>query len=458
MQAFAESAPLFLRCFAAARSGGSAPPSRPAVSPPGLLAPLLRRPVAIFGGGVSGQAAGDLLDCLGASSEVFDEKAGAGASQRFECSQARQHRLVVFSPGFTADHAWLQTAREAGCTCMGELDFASLFWRGRLVAITGTNGKTTLTEFLAHALCAGGEAAFAVGNVGFPFSRLPLRTQAADAVAVCEVSSFQAETLRHFRADATLWTNFAEDHLERHRGLEDYFSAKWNLVDHTCAGPVFAGSSVQRFAGEFGRCLPPEACIATEGAAPDARLGGTPFALYPYRENFLLALAWWRHTGRPEDALYEAARSFRPGRHRLALAGEFRGVSFWNDSKATNFHAVEAALTTFSAPVHLILGGRSKGGDLRAFVGRIAGKSRHLWLIGETRAALAGLCAAGRIPHTVCASLEEAVRGAAAAARPGEHVVLSPAFASFDMFRSYADRGDQFEKLVKDLGATSIFQ
>jgi UDP-N-acetylmuramoylalanine--D-glutamate ligase len=457
MPTCAEFAAPFRLGFAAATSGGPAPASRPAVSPPGLLAPLLRRPVAIFGGGLSGQAAGELLGLLGARSEIFDEKAAAGATQRFDRVEAGRHRLVVFSPGFAPDHAWLQTARAAGCTCLGELDFASLFWRGRLVAITGTNGKTTLTEFLTHALGLGGETAFAVGNVGFPFSRLPLQTPAA-AVAVCEVSSFQAETLRHFRADAALWTNFAEDHLERHAGLEGYFAAKWNLVDHTCAGAVFAGSSVQRFARRFGRRLPPEACIATEDAAPDARLGGTPFALYPHYENFLLALAWWRHTGRPEAALYAATRSFRLGRHRLALVGGFRGVSFWNDSKATNFHAVEAALATFSAPVHLILGGRSKGGDLRAFVSRIAGKSRNLWLIGETRAPLAELCAAGRIPHTVCASLEEAVRGAAAAARPGEHVVLSPAFASFDMFRSYADRGDQFERLVAGLGATSIFQ
>ena len=187
-----------------------------------------------------------------------------------------------------------------------------------------------------------------MGNVGFPFSRLLLETAAADAIAVCEVSSFQAETLRHFRADAALWTNFAEDHLERHPGLQAYFAAKWNLVDHTGPGAVFAGSSVARFAREFGRRLPPEACVATEDAAPDARLDGTPFARHPQRENFLLALAWWRRTGRPEAALYAAARSFRLGRHRLALVGELRGVSFWNDSKATNFHAVEAALADVS--------------------------------------------------------------------------------------------------------------
>ncbi len=455
MPARVKSAVFFRAATAAGESGGGAAAG---AALPAVLAPLLRQPVAVFGGGVSGQAVYGLLGSLGIRSEIFDRNAGAGCAQEFDRARAGGYRLVVFSPGFRPDHAWLRTARTAGCTCLGELDFASLFWPGRLVAVTGTNGKTTLTEFLAQALTLAGESAVAVGNIGFPFSRLVLQPPAAGAIAVCEVSSFQAETLIHFRADATLWTNFAEDHLERHAGMNDYFAAKWNLVSHTTPGSVFAGSSVQRFAREAGRRLPPEAWIATEGAAPDASLEATAFARYPQFENFQLAQAWWRHSGRPEAALYAAARTFRPGRHRLAAVGELRGVTFWNDSKATNFHAVEAALATFSSPVHLILGGRAKGGDLRAFVSRIAGQSRHLWLIGETRLQLAGLCDANRIPHTVCASLEEAVRGAAAAARPGEAVVLSPAFASFDQFRSYVDRGDQFERLVAALGATAIFQ
>jgi UDP-N-acetylmuramoylalanine--D-glutamate ligase len=423
-----------------------------------LLAPLLGAPAAVFGGGVSGLAVRDVLARIGARGEIFDEKSGAGMARTFGRAEAQRHRLVVFSPGFAPDHAWLQAARAAGCTCLGELDFASLFWRGRILAITGTNGKTTLTEFLTHALGAAGEEAFAVGNVGFPFSRLALQACAAEATAVCEVSSFQAETLQHFHADATLWTNFAEDHLERHAGLKGYFAAKWNLVARTRPGEFFAGSSVARFAQLSGRPLTPEACITTEGAAPDARLNGTPFASYPQRENFQLALAWWLHTGRSEPPLHAAARSFQVGRHRLARVGEHRGVSFWNDSKATNFHAVEAALATFSLPVHLVLGGRAKGGDLGAFVSRIAPKCRHLWLIGETRPSLAALCTAAGVPHTVCDSLDEAVRRAASVARPGEAVVLSPAFASFDMFRSYADRGDQFERLVAGLGETAIFQ
>jgi UDP-N-acetylmuramoylalanine--D-glutamate ligase len=428
--------------------------------PPDFLVPLLARPVAILGGGVSGQAVRELLALLGAREEIFDEQHGIGMARSFTLAVAKRHPLVVFSPGFSPGHAWLQTARAAGCTCLGELDFASLFWRGRIIAITGTNGKTTLTEFLTHALTASGEDAYAVGNVGFPFSRLLTikRAPGEDSVALCEVSSFQAETLGHFRADAALWTNFAEDHLERHPGLAAYFAAKWNLIARTRAGAVFAGTSVQRFAREFGRKLPPEAGVSSEGAAPDPQLEGTIFARYPQHENFLLARAWWRHDGRSEGALYAAARTFTLGRHRLTRIGELQRVSFWNDSKATNFHAVEAALATFAAPVHLIAGGRAKGGDLLAFIQRIAGRTKHVWLIGETRTVLAAFCAAQHVPHTVCGTLEKAVHGANAAARPGDNIVLSPGFASFDMFRGYADRGIQFEKLVSNLGATSTFQ
>lgn len=426
---------------------------------PDLLAPLLDRPVAVFGGGVSGAGVRELLAAAGIAGEIYDAK-----GVEFTAAAARRHGLVVFSPGFAPGHDWLARARAAGLECLGELDFASRFWRGRIVAITGTNGKTTLTEFLTHALRSVGCSADATGNIGHPLSRLAAekRGGAKDAIAVCEVSSFQAETLRHLEADATLWTNFAEDHLERHPGLENYFAAKWNLVTRTrtrrAAGRpseqcVFLGTSVQRFAQKFDRSLADTVPVATEGQPADPQLAGTVFADYPQRENFLLAAAWWRAAGHDVAALHRAARTFRLGRHRLARVAEQAGVTFWNDSKATNFHAVEAALAGFARPVVAILGGKPKGGDLAGFVHRIAPRVRHALLIGQTSAELAFHCAAFRVAHTKCGSLAEAVRRAAEIAVPGEHVLLSPGFASFDMFRGYEDRGDQFERLVHELGA-----
>ncbi|MBL9215119.1 MAG: UDP-N-acetylmuramoyl-L-alanine--D-glutamate ligase [Opitutaceae bacterium] len=419
-------------------------------TPPASIAVLLQRPVAVFGAGVSGQGVLALLAAIGAPGTLYDERA-EGAVRAFSPNRAATHGLVVYSPGFAPEHAWLAAARAAGCTCLGELDFASLFWRGELLAVTGTNGKTTLTEFLAHALGTAGRRARAAGNVGYPFSRFVVEQTEHVDVAVVEVSSFQAETLEYLQPTGLIWTNFAEDHLERHPGLAAYFSAKWRLLERTPPESVFVGSSVQRYARETGHRLPAPGVVATEGRPADPRLAGTAFAGYPQYENFLLAAAWWRRRGLPESALYAAARSFPLGRHRLARVGEKRGVAFWNDSKATNFHAVEAALATFAAPVLWIGGGKAKGGDLAGFVRRIAPKVRHAFLIGETQPELARLCREHRVPATPCGSLEDAVRGAFAKAAAGEHVLLSPGFASFDMFRGYDDRGRQFENLVENL-------
>lgn len=428
-----------------------------ALSLPELLKPLIVQPVAVFGGGVSGQAVLTLLKKLGASGELYDERQ-SDARRDFSAAQAKAHRLVVFSPGFPLDHTWLRTARAGGCTCLGELDFAGLFWRGTVVAITGTNGKTTLTEFLTHALIQVGRSARATGNVGFPFSQLVADTDGGvfDDVAVCEISSFQAETLLHFRADSALWTNVAEDHLERHPSMRAYFEAKWRLFDRTVGGVMLAGSSVQRFAAEFGRVLPVEAAIATEGQPADVLLAGTVFDHYPQRENFLLAAAWWQRAGLAEADLYAAAHSFKLGRHRLARVAVRGGVSYWNDSKATNFHAVEGALAFFTGPVLLILGGKSKGGDVPGFVSRIAPRTKHAFLIGDTQDMLAQACSRFAVPHSLCAGLDEAVQRAAQTAANSDHVLLSPGFSSFDLFRNYEDRGNQFEQAVNKLGATSF--
>src|SRR5208283_1591993 len=177
---------------------------------PEFLSSRLGRPVAVMGAGVSGDGTLRLLSRLGAKAVVYDKR-----GCEFTAERAREHGLVVFSPGFPLLHPWLECARKAGCICMAEIDFASVFWLGRIVAVTGTNGKTTLTEFLAHALGAAGIRARAAGNIGLPLTQLVAEEGggAPQAIAVCEVSSFQAEPLGHFRADASLWTNFAEDHL-----------------------------------------------------------------------------------------------------------------------------------------------------------------------------------------------------------------------------------------------------
>lgn len=424
---------------------------------PEFLKPLLLEPVAVLGAGVSGRAAVALVERLGGTANLIDAAGGEGVTAEYR-PPVTGRGLVVVSPGFAPSHPWVVAARAAGQVCLGELDFASLFWRGSLVAVTGTNGKTTLTSFLAHAARSAGIDAYAAGNIGTALSAIVVERGggAPDSLAVCEVSSFQAETLRYLRADAALWTNFAEDHLERHGSMEAYFLAKWRLLERAVGGDVFAGPSVAAAAAKFGQNLPESAIVTDAHDTGDLLLRGTAFGEAPQRENFLLAAAWWRAAGLREPLLYAAAQTFRLPRHRLAKVAEHDGVGWWDDSKATNFHAAEAALERFGAPVILIAGGKSKGGDVAGFVTRIATKVKFAYLIGETRSVLATLLGAAGVAHRVCSDLTEAVTLAAAAARPGDQVVLSPGFSSLDQFSGYAERGEQFQRQVAELGVQPL--
>ncbi len=416
-------------------------------APPFLLS-LLEAPVAVLGDGVSGRAAAKLVNKLGAEVVIYDQRVGDGVDQEFDPGA---HKLLVTSPGFELGHSWVMAGRSAGLVCLTEIDFAALFWRGEVVAVTGTNGKTTVTEFLSFALTTAGKDASAVGNVGNAFSEVVAKRDggAPDSIAICEVSSFQAEALHHFRADAAIWTNFAEDHLERHASMQGYFMAKWRLFERAIGGQVFAGSSVARAAEHFGQSLPEAAIVDTEESAGDILLRGTVFDTHPQRENFLLTAAWWRAAGLREPALYAAAQNYVIGPHRLTRIGEFDGAVWWDDSKATNFHATEAALSQFGGKVVLIAGGKSKGGDIEAFVSRIQSRLKHVLLIGETRNILATLFGAAGVPHTGCADLAAAVRGAMAVSDSGDDVLLSPGFSSLDQFSGYAERGESFVQLLK---------
>jgi len=429
---------------------------------PEFLRSRLEQPVAILGAGPSGRAVLELLGALGVEGMVYDEAPGpaTGDAPRFSAALAERHRLAVFSPAFSPRHPWIVIAQAAGVLCLGEVDFASILWRGRVIAVTGTNGKTSLSGLITHALKGMGRDATATRNREYPFSKLVAERSggAPDSMAICEVSSFQAETLGYFRADAALWTNFAEDHLDRHPSLQAYFLAKWRLFERAVGGDVFAGTSVQRWASQFGQTLPLNAFVATEDQPGDVLLRQTVFDTYPQRENFLLAAAWWRAEGLRESALYAAAQSFRVGPHRLACMGERAGRVWWNDSKATNFHAVEGALHQFRQPVWIILGGKSKGGDVAGFVGRIAPKVRHACLMGEAEPALAAACQHLGVPYTAAGSLARAVNEAAARTAPGDSILLSPGFSSLDQFHGFDDRGQQFEHLVGELNSPPVFR
>ncbi|MGE9292397.1 MAG: UDP-N-acetylmuramoyl-L-alanine--D-glutamate ligase [Puniceicoccales bacterium] len=418
---------------------------------PDLLKPLLDRPAAIFGAGVSGAAAGDLLRSQGSLYEVYDERGGQYAHRKFGAKEAARHGLVVHSPGFPPSHPWFEAARKAGCLVLGELDFASLFWGGGCIAVTGTNGKTTVTEFLAYAFKRAGNKAVAVGNIGYPMSRLFELSNHEGALAVCEVSSYQSECLKYFRPQSLIWTNFEEDHLDRYTSMEEYFEAKWRLVDQLARPSLVVGESVVRWAEKFGKTLP----SFTRVVRREDKLGGppatSPFQSYPQQENYRLVRAFWEKEGMNLNALEASASQFRLPRHRLQLVSEWGGVEYWNDSKATNYASALAALKTFKDPVCWIGGGKSKGGDLQVFAQAVAGQIDSAILIGETAPVLAEQMAAAKVPCQVCKTLPEAVAATRNRVKTPGVVLLSPGFSSLDMFENYTQRGFAFEQAVLSL-------
>lgn len=413
---------------------------------------LLKGTVAIFGHGVSGRAAARLLERLGVKYVFFDENSSTGTERSFSPEDGKRYSLVIYSPAFGAHHQWLQRAREAGCECLAEIDFASCFWQGRLIAITGTNGKTTLSEFLAYALKRFHIDAYATGNNQFALSKLCAVNDAQEAVAICEVSSFQASSLRYFRPEALLWTNFHEDHLDWHSSVEEYFSAKWNLVQRLSNGIFLAGVSVAETACNLGYGLPEAMRIVTPQEGESWWLPeGSVFTSYPQRENLSLARVFWELEGLPEPALRASAERFPGRRHRLMKVTELGGVGFWNDSKGTNFSASLAAINDFHQSLIWIGGGKDKGGSVEHFGREVANRVKSGVLIGETAPKLASAFARAGKRAECFSDLQEAVASAYRSADVGDAILFSPGFSSYDMFEDFEDRGTCYERAVLSL-------
>ncbi|EDY80418.1 UDP-N-acetylmuramoylalanine--D-glutamate ligase [Verrucomicrobiia bacterium DG1235] len=418
---------------------------------PDWLKTRLDAPVAIFGRASSGQAANNLLESFGCECHVFDQGHEDEAWRSFGAEKAQQYKLVVCSPGFSADHPWLVAARSVGCEVVPELDLGASLWRGPIVVITGTNGKTTLTEFITSAFSSAGIEAYACGNIGRPISSLVADDCNLEAIAVCEVSSFQAEITKRLHADSLLWTNFDEDHLDRHKSLESYFKCKYTLTQLQRGDVFLFDESVKEFGERFNYAIPDEGLIDSSLDALELGVAGTVFETLPERNTYLIARALWLRMGLDEGELIEAANNFKKSPHRMELIVNQDGISYWDDSKSTNFHAVYGALKRFENPVVWIGGGKNKGGDLPRFVARVASSISSAHLIGETSAELAAAFEEHGVPVRVYEDLEEAVAGANAMAESGSNILLSPGFASLDMFEGYSQRGEAFRRAISHL-------
>jgi len=373
--------------------------------------------------------------------------------------------LVVPSPGVPADGPLLTAAMVRGIPIVSEVELASRYLDIPFLAVTGTNGKSTTTTLLGTMLRADGRRTFVGGNLGTP---LVSAIGGGDEVAVVEVSSFQLEWVDHFRPQVGIFLNLTDDHLDRYADLEAYGQAKLRLFARQEASDtaVLNGGDawLRRHAHDFAaRTLwfgaGAGVAIRADEAAIRLRLGGTE-EVYPLarlalagahnRENMMAAIAAARAFGIPAATVQQALESFRGLEHRLELVRERDGVRWVNDSKGTNAGAVIKSLESFPGNIILLAGGIEKGGDygvLREPVQRLV---KHVLLFGKAREMLARTLAAATEVEIVD-SLATAVTRAAALARGGDVVLLSPGCASFDMFRDYADRGRQFKALVEAL-------
>ncbi len=378
--------------------------------------------------------------------------------------------LIVVSPGVPLSIEPIAAARKKGIEVMSEIELACRFIRDPIIAVTGTNGKTTTTLLLGNVLKASGKEVFVGGNVGNPLIECAGRSR-RDYV-LTEISSFQLEGIAKFRPHVALMLNITEDHLDRYPHYEEYIRAKFrvfenqrgsdfavlNADDGTIAAMNHEIKAKKRYFSltsplKEGVFLDRDSIICRDPGGDVERFELERVSLRGIHniENMLSAVAAAKICSCPKEAIQTALESFRGLPHRLEFVRQLDGVSFYNDSKGTNVGSVVKSLRSFHEPIILIAGGRDKGGDYGPLKRVVREKVKRLILMGEAKGRMAE--ALGRsIPTVEADTLEEAVHQAFGESKRGDVVLLSPACSSFDMFRDYEERGDLFKEIVNQLG------
>jgi UDP-N-acetylmuramoylalanine--D-glutamate ligase len=438
--------------------------------------------VTVAGAARSGIAAAELLAGRGADVTLSDIRPQVPEAEPLKAMgvtiETGGHRvgtftrtdLVVLSPGVPSGQPMVAAARAAGVMVIGELELATRWLVGRVIAITGTKGKSTTTALTGRMLEASGFRVTVGGNIGAPLSaQVPMST--SDTLHVVEASSFQLELIDSFRPWVAVMLNLSPDHLDRHATMAEYTSAKMRIFENQAAGdwavinaddPAVLEAARQGRATRwlFGRRMPPAEGTAVDGGWIVDRHQGGVRRLVPVAaihllgshlvEDVLAAVAVGTIAGVRPEAMREAVENFRGLEHAMELVCDLDGVRFVNDSKATNVEAALRAVQSFECPVILIMGGRFKGGDLRLLRAPLRTRARAVVSIGESQA-LVREALAGAVEIHDAASLGDAVTKAFALARPEGVVLLAPACSSFDMFQDYADRGQRFKQEVMRL-------
>jgi UDP-N-acetylmuramoylalanine--D-glutamate ligase len=384
----------------------------------------------------------------------------------------RRQDLIVVSPGVPLDTPELAQVKHFGLPVIGELELAARFLKGHTLAVTGSNGKTTTTTLLGEILKAGGLPTLVGGNIGLPVVAL-IDDSTEDSWSVLEVSSFQLETTVQFHPEIAVILNITPDHLDRHGSFENYCAAKERIfaaqtaedclvlnADNTPCAHAAARSAakVYWFSIEHpvdqGAWLEQGSVVyrAAEDAATEhvMPLRGIPLKGAHNIENVLAAVVSARLAGVPAEVIRGAVESFQAVEHRLEYVITHNGVAYYNDSKATNVDATAKAIAAFSGGIHLILGGKDKNSDYTLLSDLLRERVSAVYTIGSAAAKIESHLR-GVVSIYSCVTLDKAVASAAAAARPGEVVLLAPACSSFDQFENYEHRGKVFKQLVKEL-------
>ncbi|MES2476011.1 MAG: UDP-N-acetylmuramoyl-L-alanine--D-glutamate ligase [Verrucomicrobiota bacterium] len=433
---------------------------------------LTGKHVAILGVGRSGRSAAALALREGATVSAWDSagvEAFAGMPAGVEIHPAAsetdgrglQCDLLVVSPGIDTYGPYVAAFSEKAGEVIGEVEFAARFFHGRIVGITGTNGKTTTTELVERILAHAGLGGTACGNYGVPFTEVVLRPSPPAAIAL-ELSSFQLETISSLHPVVAIWLNFAPDHMDRYPTVEAYRAAKLRIFENQSAADtaiVRAGENLPNLAARV-------VTFSTTDASADWHSEGctvvrdgetwldmqrdTSLRGLHNAENAMAALAACDALGISPSVMREALHGYAPPPHRCELIRTLDGVEYLNDSKATNLHALESALRSQTRPVVLIAGGKEKGLDYAPVVPLLKEKALAAVTFGQISRPLASLFTQA-VPTDAVATLAEAVTVARSLAPRGSTILLSPGTSSFDQFSGYEQRGNAFRDLVHQL-------
>src|SRR4051812_10949525 len=446
--------------------------------------------ILVVGLGKSGAAAALFLEGRGARVTVSDSKPqaqlGGFIPQLLDKGIAvetglhgertfRDQDLIVVSPGVPVDAPSLTQARQLGIKIIGEVELASRYLQGKIIAISGSNGKTTTTTLAGEVLAHAGKKVLVGGNIGTPVIELVDRSAAEDW-NVLEISSFQLETIEKFHPTISVILNITPDHLDRHRTFENYVAAKARIFENQTADDSAVLNADDAACVALAKGLKSQIVWFSRKneVANGAFVRGSDIvwknrsgdisvlavADIPLKgshniENVLAAVSVGMLAGCAPERIREAVKQFKAVEHRLEFVSRVNGVDYYNDSKATNVDATMKALESFPANIHIILGGKDKGSDYTVLVPLLRERAKRVYTIGAAAEKIESQLKSGgsavEIVHAQ--TLENAVRRAHESAAPGDVVLLAPACASFDQFENYEQRGRVFKGLVRALTA-----